>query len=242
MLGAMSVRNHPGRRPARTSRVFTVATVGLVALTGIMFLGLGEAAPLVAQVTLVVTFAWLLFRAFDALFPGVALRRPRAASVGEDGIQTEREFLPWSEVKTVAREAEPLTLKQMAAQRREDARARREGRPPRYVGPNEHYVRVQMMEGHSHALTPAKVGSLLEDLKSRLERYRATYAEPDSTTDFRTSTKARVEPLRLVLDPSESRDVRIEAFADLTEDEKERAVASLAEDEMRRLLSGDRGH
>lgn len=241
MLATMGVRNHAGRRPATTSRVFTVATVGLVGLTGIMFLGVGEAAPLVAQVTLVATVVWLLFRAFDALFPGVALRRPRVASVGEDGIQTERAFLPWGEVKTVTREAESLTLEQMKAQQREDAQARRQGRAPRSVASPKHYVRVLMREGNSHVLTPAKVRTLLDDLQSTLERYRQAHAEPDSPGDFRTPAEARALPLRVVLDAGETREVRIRAFAELTQSEKKQALASLADDEMRRLLSGDRG-
>lgn len=109
----MSVRSYPGRRPKKMGHALWLVSVVLLGLTGLMFVGFGEAVPLFAQGTLVLTVVWLLFLGFDSLFPGVVLRRPRAASVGDDGVQTEQKFLPWREVERVSREAQPMTFRQM---------------------------------------------------------------------------------------------------------------------------------
>lgn len=222
----MSVRHYPGRRSARVTRGFSVLTPALVCATLLMFAGPGAAFPLLGQGALLLTVVWLLFLGFDTLFPGVAFRRPRAVNVGADGLQTEHEFVPWSEVKRVTREMEALTPEQMDMQRVR----------PTTVPKRTHYVRVRTKDGASRCLFPAQDRRLHKELQRRLEEYQGQNGVPTELSDYRTPSEPE-EPKRVVLDSRESREVRVAAFAELTTEEQEALVESMADEDMRRELA-----
>lgn len=230
----MQRRSFPAQRDPRHQSFVTLVSGALCAVVGVMFWGLGDVAPALAQGAVALTGLWFLLLAFDWLRPGILLPRANAVTVGVDGVQAPGRFVSWAEIESFRRETAPPSPAQQGRQAEENKRARRERRAARVVGRRADQVRIQLEQGPPLVVRAHQTRALMACLEAGFADHGARRHDPLGSGHYREATDAN--PMATALDRTEPMDERAHAYTRLSQGAQLRLRNGLAEKAMRALI------